>query len=217
MNNKFTLNKFEKIPIVGILRNYSDEAIRNIAREYFRAGLTTLEVTMNSPNAEPMISFLSKEYPSINIGAGTVCEMPDLFKALDAGASFIVTPILNEEVITFCVNNDIPVFPGAFTPTEIYKAWKLGATAVKIFPAAMFGPAYIKEIRGPLNEIKLLPTGGVSLENIEGYFGNGAYGVGMGGTLFKAEFIENNNYKGLFDHFGKYVQAISSILSVKKM
>ncbi|MBN1925967.1 MAG: bifunctional 4-hydroxy-2-oxoglutarate aldolase/2-dehydro-3-deoxy-phosphogluconate aldolase [Prolixibacteraceae bacterium] len=214
MSHKFSLDKFEKIPIIGILRNFSDDVIKNIAREYFRAGLTTLEITMNSPNAEPMISFLSKEYPGMNIGAGTVCEMSDLFKALDAGASFIVTPILNDEVISFCVNNNIPVFPGAFTPTEIYKAWKLGASAVKIFPAAMFGPAYVKEIKGPLNDIKLLPTGGVSLSNIEEFFRNGATGVGMGGTLFEKELIDKSDYQGLYKHFQKYVQAIKSILSV---
>lgn len=217
MNNKFSLDKFQKIPVVGILRNFPDEAVKRIANEFFRAGLTTLEVTMNSSNAEPMISFLTENYPEMNIGAGTVCEMSDLFKALDAGASFIVTPVVNDEVILFCVNNDIPVFPGAFTPTEIYKAWELGATAVKIFPAAMFGPSYVKEIKGPFNNIKLLPTGGVTLTNIEEFFRNGATGVGMGGTLFKKELIENNDYDGLFNHFRQYTQAVRAILSVEKM
>ncbi|MDA3929118.1 MAG: bifunctional 4-hydroxy-2-oxoglutarate aldolase/2-dehydro-3-deoxy-phosphogluconate aldolase [Prolixibacteraceae bacterium] len=180
---------------------------------YLKAGLNTLEITMNSFNAVEMISFLANNYPQLNIGAGTVCDMSELIEALDAGASFIVTPILNEEVIDFCVNNSIPIFPGAMTPTEIYKAWKLGATAVKIFPNVFFGPNYIKEIRGPLNQIKLLPTGGISLTNIEEFFKNGASGVGMGASLFDKELIESNNYNGLYHHFLNYTQKVKNVLA----
>lgn len=203
---------FEAMPIVGIMRNYPSETIKKIVPNYLKAGLNTLEITMNSYNAEEMISFLSKHYPDMNIGAGTVCDMSDLLKALDWGASFIVMPILNEEVVEFCSNNNIPVFPGAMTPSEIYKAWKLGATAVKIFPSVFFGPEYIKEIKGPLNEIKLLPTGGVSLTNIQDFFKNGASGVGMGGTLFDQQLIADENYEGLYHHFSNYAQKVRAVV-----
>lgn len=212
MSTNFSYPLFEQMPIVGIMRNYPSEVIKRIIPYYLKAGLTTLEITMNSPNAVEMINFLANEYPEMNIGAGTVCEQSDLFEALDAGASFIVTPILNEDVIEFCALNNVPVFPGAMTPTEIYKAWKLGATAVKIFPSAMFGPAYVKEIKGPLNEIKLLPTGGVSLNNIQEFFKNGATGVGMGGTLFDQQLIADENYDGLYHHFLNYAQKVKNAI-----
>ena len=209
----FNHKLFEQMPIVGIMRNYPSETIKKIIPHYLKAGLYTLEITMNSPNAEEMISFLSSEYPNMNIGAGTVCKMSELKKALAAGASFIVTPILNKKVIKFCVKNSIPVFPGAMTPTEIYTAWKLGVTAVKIFPAVLFGPSYVKEIKEPLNEIKLLPTGGVTLMNIELFFKNGSTGVGMGGTLFDQQLIAQENYDGLYHHFLNFTQTIRPIIS----
>ena len=208
--SEFKPTLFEQMPIVGIMRNYPNEIIKRIVPLYIKAGLSTLEITMNSSNAEEMISFLAEEYPQLNIGAGTVCEMGDLYKALDAGASFIVTPILNESVIKHCVNNQIPIFPGAMTPTEIYRAWKLGATAVKIFPSVFFGPSYVKELKGPLNQIKLLPTGGVTLNNIEEYFKNGATGVGMGGTLFDNTLIANENYDGLYHHFASFAEKVKN-------
>tara|TARA_R110002049_G_scaffold207188_2_gene377681 strand:- start:4497 stop:5141 length:645 start_codon:yes stop_codon:yes gene_type:complete len=192
---------FNKMPIVGILRNAPLETIEAFLPAYKKAGLTTLEITMNSDNVSEIIGYLSKNHPDLNIGAGTVCTMEDLKKALTAGASFIVTPIIDDEVISYCKNHKIPVFPGAFTPSEIYNAAKLGATAVKVFPATQLGAGYIKDVLAPLNHLKLLPTGGVSLENIESFFKAGAMGVGMGGTLFDKKFIEKKDYDGLYSHF----------------
>lgn len=212
IQNQFSHAAFEAMPVIGIMRSFSFETIEKIVPLYKSAGLTTLEITMNSDGASETIKNLSAAYPGLNIGAGTVCEMEDLHLALEAGASFIVTPILNEQVITYCVANNIPVFPGAFTPTEIYKAWKLGATAVKIFPASRFGPVYLKEIKAPLNKIKLLPTGGVSLENIADFFKAGAIGAGMGSTLFDKEMISKNDFEGLHLHFKKMVSKVNELL-----
>src|SRR5690606_18081736 len=103
--------------------------------------------------------------------------------ALDAGAQFVVTPITDEEVISACVERDIPIFPGAYTPTEIYKAWSLGASMVKVFPASKLGPDYIKEVLAPLQQIHLMPTGGVGLENMEAFYKAGAKGFGIGSQL----------------------------------
>lgn len=208
----FNTTLFSQMPIVGIMRNYPSATIKEIVPFYLKAGLTTLEITMNSFNAEEMIPYLVEHYPELNIGAGTVCEMSDLIKALDLGASFVVTPIINEEVIEFCAENKIPVFPGALTPSEIYRAWKLGATAVKIFPGGVFGSSYVKEVKGPLNEIKLLPTGGVNLNNIQDFFKNGATGVGMGGSLFDQQLIADKNYDGLYHHFVGYAQKVRDVL-----
>ena len=201
VKNQFSWKSFETMPVIGIMRNVAPAIVETIVPLYQKADLTTLEITMNSDEAPQIIRSLSAQYPDLNIGGGTVLEMADLESAIEAGASFIVTPILNEEVITYCVQNEIPVFPGALTPTEVYKAWKLGASAVKVFPATQFGTAYLKELKGPLSKINLLPTGGVSIQNIEGFFKAGAVGVGMGSTLFDKKLILKRDFEGLYSHF----------------
>ncbi len=202
MNNQvFSWDKFNANPVVGILRGFSIATVLEIIPVYLKSGFYTVEVTMNSPNVEETIAAIVKEFPEMNVGAGTVCNMNDLKRALKAGSQFIVTPILDEEVIKYCVDNGIPVFPGAYTPSEIYKAWSLGANAVKIFPATQLGIKYIKDISGPLNEIKVLPTGGVSKDNIGEFFKIGCVGVGMGGSLFDKTLINSGNLEALATHF----------------
>ncbi len=200
-NDSFSWERYYKSPIVGIVRGLERETVLNIAKTYLDAGLSTLEITMNTPGVVTLISTLRKEFPELNVGAGTVCTIKDLKIALEAGAQFIVTPVIDEDVIKNCVNRNIPIFPGAFTPTEIYKAWHLGASAVKVFPATQPGPQYIKDVLAPLNEIKLVPTGGVSRDNIKSFFEAGAVGVGMGSSLLNKEFIANNDFEGLKNHF----------------
>ncbi len=197
---------------MGIIRGLDMETILRIAEVYKEAGLSTLEVTMNTPDAIKIISTLRKEFPELNIGAGTVCSANDLKMALEAGSQFIVTPILDEEVIKNCVAQNIPIFPGAFTPTEIYRAWNLGASAVKVFPATQLGPQYIKDILGPLNEIQLVPTGGVSKDNIKSFFQAGAFGAGLGGSLFNKELIAKGDYEGLKNHFKSYKKELEGFL-----
>ena len=165
---------------------------------------------MNSENVCEIISRLSEYNPDMNIGAGTVCTMTDLKKALDAGASFIVTPILDTAVVIYCKEHTIPIFPGAYTPLEIYTADKLGATAVKIFPATQLGPGYVKDVLAPLPNLKLLPTGGVSVDNIASFFKSGAVGVGMGGALFDKTLIANEDYDGLYRHFKAIAEKVNN-------
>lgn len=200
-DQKFSWEKFESTPVVGILRGYSLDTIMNIIPVYKESEFYTVEITMNSPNALDVIRELLSSFPDLNIGAGTVCTMKELEDALRVGTQFIVTPIINEEVITTCVTEKIPVFPGAFTPTEIYKAWSLGADMVKVFPATQLGTQFIKDIKGPLNAIKLLPTGGVSKNNIADFFAIGCQGVGMGSSLFDKNAIARNDLEFLAQHF----------------
>lgn len=197
----FQWERFEEAPIVGILRGMQPEVVRQIASVFQSAGLSTLEVTMNTAGAPKIIARLRKEFPNLNIGAGTVCTLTDLQTAIAAGAQFIVTPILDEEVIRTAAGQHIPVFPGAYSPTEIYRAWAAGASAVKVFPATRLGPQYLKDVAGPLPQIKLLPTGGVSAANIGTFFAAGAFGVGMGSSLFDKQLIGMGDLAGLKDHF----------------
>jgi len=198
MNSKFSWELFDALPVVGIMRNLPADQIQAVAHTYYKSGFTCLEITMNSAGAEENISELNKKYAGqLNIGAGTVCSIDDLEKALRANAQFIVTPVINEEVIKTCVSEQIPIFPGAYTPSEIYKAWTLGASMVKVFPATRLGPEYIKEVLAPLNTIKLIPTGGVNFENFTGYLAAGAKGVGIGSHLFPADIIKNKDWEAL--------------------
>lgn len=212
-SNKFSKEAFAKMPIVGIIRGKSKEVIMNVAEVYEAVGYSTLEVTMNTDNVEDIIRSLTEKHPNLNIGAGTVCTLDDLDKAVSAGAQYIVTPIIVEEVIEKTVALNIPIFPGAYSPTEIYKAWNMGATAVKVFPAAQLGTKYIKDVLAPLDNIRLLPTGGVNKENIASFFEIGAFGVGMGSSLFDAELIKAEDYEGLSNHLIDLKSEISAFVN----
>ncbi|MBK5278829.1 MAG: bifunctional 4-hydroxy-2-oxoglutarate aldolase/2-dehydro-3-deoxy-phosphogluconate aldolase [Bacteroidia bacterium] len=213
-NKSMFWNRFDRAPIVGIIRGVSIETVRRITESYLNAGFYTLEITMNTGGAVEIISALRKEFPELSVGAGTVCNMTDLKKAIDAGSQFIVAPILDEEVVGSCVAQNIPIFPGAYSPTEIYKAWTLGASAVKIFPATQLGTQFIKDILAPLNQIKLLPTGGITISNIKSFFHAGAYGVGMGSSLLDAQLIKEENFYGLKDHFTKIKNEILEFIEI---
>ncbi|MCE7060347.1 bifunctional 4-hydroxy-2-oxoglutarate aldolase/2-dehydro-3-deoxy-phosphogluconate aldolase [Dyadobacter sp. CY343] len=205
----FSETLFEKAPIVGIIRNVALEDVKQILPIFREAGLTTVEITMNTPDAAEMISWaIANESEGLNIGAGTVCTKDDLEAALEAGAQFIVTPVINKKVIKSCVKKGIPIFPGAFTPTEIYNAWTLGATMVKIYPATSLGPEYIKDLKAPMNQLKLLPTGGVGLENMTAFLNAGANGLGIGGQLFDKKLIEAKDWAGLKAHFQQFVEKL---------
>jgi 2-dehydro-3-deoxyphosphogluconate aldolase/(4S)-4-hydroxy-2-oxoglutarate aldolase len=204
---EFSWQEFSKVPLIGIIRNLSMDEISKILPVYQSAGLTTIEITMNTPFAADIIRSATEQYKGkLNVGAGTVCSVEDLKLALEAGAQFIVTPILNPEVVKLCVKSKIPVFPGAYTPTEIYQAWELGADMVKVYPATALGPDYIRDVKAPLNKIKLLPTGGISLGNIEAFMKAGADGLGIGGQLFDKQLIKNQDWDGLLEHFKQYVK-----------
>lgn len=205
--SKFSQEHFQQMPLVGIVRNISFEAVRQILPLYLEAGFTTIEITMNTPQVEEMIAYALEKYAgSLNVGAGTVCTEADLKQALAAGAQFIVTPIINKKVIRACVAQNIPIFPGAYTPTEIYKAWSLGASMVKVYPATALGPEYIKDVKAPLNQVKLMPTGGVNLNNLAQFLKAGADGFGIGSQLFDKKMIQEENWPALKTHFEAYVQ-----------
>jgi len=211
-NDRFNWQNFYKAPLVGIIRGLEMEEIMQIAKVYSSAGLYTLEITMNTQNAAKKISALRREFPHLNVGAGTVCTMQDLETALEANAQFIVTPIIDEEVIKSCVGHGIPIFPGAFTPSEIYRAWALGASAVKVFPATQLGPKYIKDVLAPLNDIKLVPTGNISKENIKSFFEAGAVGAGLGSSLINKKLLAAKDYEGLKQYFISFQREIEDFI-----
>lgn len=206
---QFRRDLFEETPIVGILRHYSWDDTCFIVEAFRQAGLSTLEITLNTPDALQYIATLAEEYPDLNIGAGTVCTVSGLKSAVQAGVSFVVSPILDADLIQSAIDQQIVIFPGAYSPTEIYRAWQAGASAVKVFPATRLGPSFIKDIRGPFSDIKLIPTGGISRKNISEYRKAGAYGYGMGRALFDAKLLQERDSSGLIQHFKTLASLVS--------
>ncbi|MFC1594367.1 bifunctional 4-hydroxy-2-oxoglutarate aldolase/2-dehydro-3-deoxy-phosphogluconate aldolase [Candidatus Omnitrophota bacterium] len=185
---------FMQLPLMGILRGISSDAVAPLTEAVISSGLKHIEITMNTAGAPELIQqMVTVAAGRLTVGAGTVLSVDDVKRALDAGATFIVSPTLIPEVIDYCTTHAIAVFPGAFTPQEIFAAWKAGATMVKVFPVKFFGPAYFKEIKGPFNNIKLLACGGVSAETIGQYFASGASAVAFGASVFKKELLDANN------------------------
>lgn len=184
-NQRFDWDLFWEFPAIGILRGFETDLVSEIGNECFEAGLKNIEVTLNTDNAFSQIKNLADlSNKRANVGAGTVLDRRGLDLALEAGASFIVSPVVDIELIQYCSENDVPIFPGAYTPTEVWKAWDAGAPVVKLFPANLGGPEYLKAIKGPLDDVKILAVGSVTLENVSDYLRAGACGVGLGSPLF---------------------------------
>jgi 2-dehydro-3-deoxyphosphogluconate aldolase/(4S)-4-hydroxy-2-oxoglutarate aldolase len=142
------------------------------------------------------------------VGAGTVISKSDLDEALAAGASFIVMPICDREIVEICAKKGVPVFPGALTPREVLEAWQLGAAMVKVFPSDVFGPGYIKALKGPFDKLKLMAVGGVRLDNVGEYFSCGADAVAFGASVFKKEWLKAKDFESIGQLVEKYVVAV---------
>ena len=195
--------------IVAIFRNIEEQAAFAAASALIDGGIRLMEVTMNTKGATGMIDSWRQQFGSrAAIGAGTVLDVEMAAQAIDAGAQFLISPNLDEAVIAYGAERDVPVWPGVMTPTEIVKAWKAGAEAVKIFPMASLGLSYLKEIRAPLDRIPMIATGGVDLGNIRDFMAAGACGVGMGSKLLRQDLIQNGDFDGLREHVAQFVQAV---------
>jgi 2-dehydro-3-deoxyphosphogluconate aldolase/(4S)-4-hydroxy-2-oxoglutarate aldolase len=173
--------------IVAIVRGIEPSDVIKIAHALLAGGVNTMEVTLNSSGALSVITQLTKEMKNkMLIGAGTVLNASMANEAIDAGACFIISPIIDEETIKATKKRGAVSIPGAYTPTEIYKAFLMGGEIIKVFPASS-NVNYIKEVRAPLSQIPLMPTGGVSLENIREFQKAGAVAFGIGGSLVNAK------------------------------
>lgn len=200
------LNHFKQLPLMGILRGIELDIAEPLVEIIISSGLKTVEITMNTTDAPKLIKQMAKvSLNQLTIGAGTVLSLDDLKQALEAGATFIVLPAFVPEIVSFCVDNKIPVFPGALTPQEIYNAWTQGASMVKVFPAKFFGPEYFKEIKGPFQNIQLLACGGVTPDNIQSFFSCGASAVAFGASVFKKEWLAAANFSLIEEKIKKLI------------
>ena len=200
--------KFKRKPILGILRGVELDIIEPLVETIISSGLETMEITMNTANAVDLIKKAKQASGNrLTIGAGTVLTKDSLKSALGSGATFIVTPVVVEDVVEYCVKKEIPVFPGALTPTEIYRAWQAGATMVKVFPAKFFGTDYFRKIKGPFNQIELLACAGVTAQNMKDYFASGASAVAFGASVFRKEWLEEKDFKSIALAVKEYIDA----------
>jgi len=182
------------VPVIGIVRGVDARFFRDLMNSSFAAGLQAIEITLNTPDALKIVSSLIPSVPSGKmLGMGTVRNLEEAHLAVNAGAMFLVTPNTDTAVIEYGRSCGIPVIAGAFTPTEVYTAWSAGAEMVKIFPCSSIGPEYIRDLRGPFEMIPLVAVGGVTAENVKGYFEAGAQAVGANTSLFGRDAMRNRN------------------------
>ena len=184
--------------VVAIMRHTEASLAVEAAEALLAGGVDVVEVTLNTAGAAQMISQLRAHFGGkMLVGAGTVLSPNAVHQAVEAGAQFIVAPNTDLKVIALCARNGVPAFPGAFTPTEVVTAWETGADAVKVFPVSGVGPRYIKDLRGPLPDIPLVPTGGVTAENCADFIKAGAIAVGAGSDLVDKGVVDRREFAEL--------------------
>lgn len=184
--------------MVAIIRAASSDALLSAAEAIRDGGMTVIEVTMTTPGALDVVrEATSRLGGQVVFGAGTILDPETARAAILAGAQFIVAPTLNLDTIALCKRYSVPVMPGAYTPTEILTAWEAGADMVKVFPADTLGATFIKAVKAPLPQVRLLPTGGVNADNIGDFLRAGADAVGVGGELVSQKLLDERDFEAL--------------------
>lgn len=197
--------------IVAVVRADSGgEELSRVVEAVAAGGVQCIEVTMTTPGALECIETTAKNLAGADVllGVGTVLDSETCRMAILAGAQYVVTPTLSIPVIQMARRYGKPVFAGAYTPTEILMAWENGADFVKVFPASIGGPDYIKALKGPLPQVPLVPTGGVELDNIGAFLKAGASALGVGGNLVSKKLVAARDYKGLTENAQRFADAV---------
>jgi 2-dehydro-3-deoxyphosphogluconate aldolase/(4S)-4-hydroxy-2-oxoglutarate aldolase len=180
------LQRIENVGVVAVVRAENSQQAKNIALACMNGGIDSIEITFTVPGAQKVIEALAEEFgDTLLVGAGTVLDSETARIAILAGAKFIVSPAFDIETARLCNRYQIPYMPGCLTLTEMIKAMEAGADVIKVFPGSLVGPEYIKAVKGPLPQAVLMPTGGVSLDNVDKWIKNGCIAVGVGGNLTK--------------------------------
>jgi 2-dehydro-3-deoxyphosphogluconate aldolase / (4S)-4-hydroxy-2-oxoglutarate aldolase len=182
--------------IIAIVRGIPKGSGEQTAKALAAGGISFLEITLNTDGALNMIDEIKGKFGDrMKVGAGTVLNLKMAKEAIKSGAEYIISPNLDEEVLTYGLEHGVEVWPGTMTPSEIVRAYNLGAKAVKVFPIGSLGVKYIKDLKAPLNHIPMVATGGVNLDNIKEVLGFGAIAVGLGGNLVNNSLIEKGDFE----------------------
>lgn len=201
--------------IVAIVRAKSSGQLIDVAKALLAGGVDCIEITMTTPNALDVIRACRREMPAAFIGVGSVTTAETVKEAVAAGAQYVVSPVFRREVVLASHACDVPVMPGAFTPTEIFEATEAGADLVKVFPAGSVGPEYFKAILAPMPKLKLSPTGGVDLTTAAAWIKAGAAALGVGSSLVSKELMESGDFGKLQDLAGQFVKVVAEARKAK--
>ena len=206
-----TTRLLQELGVVAVIRMKDADKLRGVIDAIAEGGVRAIEVTMTVPGAVGLIEKLAGTLPSeIILGAGTVTDAGTARAVIDAGARFVVGPVYRPDVMTACHERDVAVCPGCFTPTEILDAHERGADIVKVFPATALGPQFIKDVRAPLPQVRLMPTGGVSLDNAGDWIRAGAVAVGVGSALVDAKAVDAGRFDVLTGNARRIVASVAS-------
>jgi 2-dehydro-3-deoxyphosphogluconate aldolase/(4S)-4-hydroxy-2-oxoglutarate aldolase len=195
--------------IVAVVRSPDSQQLVDVCRALSDGGVTVVEITMTVPDALDVVRAVRRALGDrLLLGAGTILDAETARAALLAGAEYLVAPTVNLDVIRLCQRYDKLVMPGAFTPTEILAAWEAGADIVKVFPADVLGPPFFKALRGPLPQVRLMPTGGVDLTTAADFLRAGACCLGIGSQLVEPRAVAERNFERIADLARQYVQIV---------
>jgi len=210
MDKREMMELIQKTGVIAIMRAKSSDQLLAAADAIKAGGVQAIEVTMTTPGALDVVRQATERYGSdVLFGAGSVLDPESARAAILAGAQFVVCPTLNLKTIEICHRYAIPVVPGAYTPTEILTAWEAGADMVKVFPASVGGPDYIKALKGPLPQIKLVPVGGVELDNTADFIRAGAEAVGVGSALVSQKLLDTGDFAALTERARRFCQEVA--------
>ncbi len=209
MNHQQAMDIIRNTGVIAIMRTQSSEQLLRAADAIRAGGVCVIEVTMTTPGALRIIEEATGKYgEDVLFGAGTVLDGESARAALLAGAQFIVAPAFNAEVVQICRRYSIPVFPGAYTPTEILTAWEAGADMVKVFPASIGGPRLIKAIKAPLPQVELVPVGGVNMETAADFIRAGAAALGVGSALINQTLLDSDDFATLTERARRLMEEV---------
>jgi 2-dehydro-3-deoxyphosphogluconate aldolase/(4S)-4-hydroxy-2-oxoglutarate aldolase len=213
MNKDAVLKRITDCGLVAVVRAESSEQAQRIADACAAGGVAAIEITFTVPGAEQVIRDLAAVYKNgeIVIGAGTVMDPETARTAILAGAQYVVSPYLNIEMVKLCNRYQVPCMPGAMTIKEIVEAMEVGADIVKIFPGELFGPKIIKAVKGPIPYAKMMPTGGVDLDNVQEWIKAGAVAVGAGSSLIKG--AKTGDYAAITETAKQFIEKIKAARS----
>jgi 2-dehydro-3-deoxyphosphogluconate aldolase/(4S)-4-hydroxy-2-oxoglutarate aldolase len=203
--------EIEALGVVAVIRLKNPAKLRAAVDAMAEGGVRVLEVTMTVPGAIDLIRAIAPTLPAgFLLGAGTVTDAETARAVIEAGASFVVGPIFRPDVVAACHAHDVPAMPGCFSPTEIFAAHQAGADIVKVFPATALGPQFIKDVRAPLPQVKLMPTGGVTLDNAGDWIRAGAVAVGLGSALLDANAIDADKWDVITANARRVVASVAA-------
>ena len=205
-------DKIVESGVTAVLRGIDEDDMVQVAKSIHEGGVTALELTADAKRCSEMIAAVDRELGDTDavIGAGTVMDAAAARNVIEAGAEFVLAPNVNEEVIDVCNRAGVVAVPGVMTPTEADRALAAGADILKMFPAKTVGPSHIGALQGPLGDVPIMPTGGVSADNVAEYFDAGAVAVGAGSALVDYEAIEEGNMDGVRERAADFVAAVEA-------